>query len=1004
MSLLATMLILVATVAVAPVCTRYLGRDAGYPLGVLYLLAAGAFFPAASATMRGETTTYNVEWVPSLNVNFALQADGIGVVFTFIALLIGAVVFIYSARYLEDGRNTSFYLTMCAFTLSMVGLVLADDLILLFVCWELTSLASFLLIARSGYGGELASLRTLLITFLGGLSLLAAVVSIIAKTDTTSVTEALASPIWTEDAGFTTSMAILVLLAAFTKSAQFPFHVWLPDAMAAATPVSAYLHAAAVVKAGIFLLLRFSPAFHETLTWNYILIFVGLFTGAMGAWFAAQKTDLKKLMAYSTVSQLGLIVATIGIGTEEAIAAATLHTIAHALFKSGLFMMVGVIDHAAHTRDMRRLPQLWKKMPWSFSAVVLGCMSMAGIPPMLGFASKEAILTSAREAPGPEFVGWVALLGVAGGAVLTFAYCAKIVFGGFVDGTRADITVHEAPPSLLIPAALPIFVGLPLAFGVGVLDTPVQRAVEAALPGEELEHEVHLALWHGFNLELLLTFLILCVGVIIIMNRARLRAFIEHDSFDVDGAWVIGRVSKGLRRFGTKLSLLVAANNPTRHVAAQFTVLGIVLFAGCIAVFSTVGLDPQVGNLTEPIDAVVLIVVIGGVIGATLSDSRLAATVSLSAVGIAVTVQIFALGAPDVGLTQLLVEALTVLMIMLVLQKLPLTFGRGPRYGNSAAAGLAIFTGISAGLTVWVLTGRRVLPPVAEYYLNEAPAESGGSNIVNTILVEFRALDTLGELSVLGMAGVALIAVLSTVRDRYLDPEPSADKNYVKAPDLPLRVEGSTADKAMMEAWGNAIPLQLLIRLTIPLLAVISVILFWRGHNSPGGGFIAALVGSAVIALIYLASAKDHPVGAPKAPVYLISVGIALALGTGIWGLLAKGSFLEPINGYFLGQKLNSAMVFDLGVYSAVLGLVMAAFNLLGASEGTEEGTRERADQSVEGEVAGPMDSVRGEHPQDASPAPTKLARPTRTTSYLARGTVPRRDSPTEKSGKGKMK
>ncbi len=1004
MSLLATMLILVATVAVAPVCTRSLGRDAGYPLGALYLLAAGAFFPAAAATMRGETTTYNVEWVPSLNVNFALQADGIGVVFTFIALLIGAVVFVYSARYLEDGRNTSFYLTMCAFTLSMVGLVLADDLILLFVSWELTSLASFLLIARSGYGGELASLRTLLITFLGGLSLLAAVVSIIAKTDTTSVTEALASPIWKEDAGFTASMAILVLLAAFTKSAQFPFHVWLPDAMAAATPVSAYLHAAAVVKAGIFLLLRFSPAFHETLTWNYVLIFVGLFTGAMGAWFAAQKTDLKKLMAYSTVSQLGLIVATIGIGTEEAIAAATLHTIAHALFKSGLFMMVGVIDHAAHTRDMRRLPQLWKKMPWSFSAVVLGCASMAGIPPMLGFISKEAILVSAQEAPGPEFVGWLALLGVSGGAILTFAYCAKIVFGGFVDGTRTDIDVHEASPSLLIPAALPIFVGLPLAFFAGVLNTPVQRAVEAALPAGEVEHEVHFYLWHGFVLELWITLGIIAVGVVIIMNRTKLRAFIEHDSFDVDGAWVIGRVSKGLRRFGTKLSLLVAANNPTRHVAAQFTVLGIVLFAGCIAVFSSVGLAPQEGNLTEPIDAVVLIVVIGGVIGATLSDSRLAATVSLSAVGIAVTVQIFALGAPDVGLTQLLVEALTVLMIMLVLQKLPLRFGRGPRYGNAAAAGLAIFTGISAGLTVWVLTGRRALPPVAEYYLTEAPAESGGDNIVNTILVEFRALDTLGELSVLGMAGVALIAVLSTVRDRYLDPEPSADKNYVKAPELALRDEGSTAEKAMIEAWGNAIPLQLLIRLTIPLLAVISAILFWRGHNSPGGGFIAALVGSAVIALIYLASAKDHPIGAPKAPVYLISAGIALALGTGIWGLLAKGSFLEPINGYFLGQKLTSALVFDLGVYAAVLGLVLAAFNLLGAAEGTEEGTRERADQSVEGEVAGPMDSVRGEHPEDASPAPTKLARPTRKTSYLARGTVPRQDSPTEKTGKGKKK
>ncbi|UJH70431.1 proton-conducting transporter membrane subunit [Ornithinimicrobium sp. INDO-MA30-4] len=369
---------------------------------------------------------------------------------------------------------------MAAFTLSMVGLVLADDLILLFGTWELTSLASFLLIARSGYGGELASLRTMIITFVGGLTMLAGATAIIAKTGTTNVTEALAHPVWTQDAGFTGTVAVLILIAAFTKSAQFPFHLWLPDAMAAATLVSAYLHAAAVAKAGIFLLMRFTPAFHETPVWNYTLIFTGLFTGAMAAWFALQKTDLKKIMAYSTVSQLGLIVATIGIGTEEALAAATLHTIAHALFKSGLFMMVGVIDHSAHTRDIRRLPELRRKMPWSFAAVVLGCASMAGLPPMLGFVSKEEIFVAMQDAPGGAWMGWVALFGAVGGAVLTFAYCAKIVFGGFIDGKRTDVEVHEAEPSLLIPAVLPIFVGLPLALFVGVLDTPVGAAVKAA--------------------------------------------------------------------------------------------------------------------------------------------------------------------------------------------------------------------------------------------------------------------------------------------------------------------------------------------------------------------------------------------------------------------------------------------------------------------------------------------------------------------------------------------
>ncbi|MCE0485889.1 DUF4040 family protein [Ornithinimicrobium sediminis] len=976
MALLWTLLVVAVAVAVAPACTRYLGRDAGYPLGVIYLVATAVFLPAAAAVLRGEPVTYSAAWVPDLGVNFALQADGIGVVFTMIALVIGAVVFFYSARYLHDGRHLSFYLVMAAFTLSMVGLVLADDLILLFMAWELTSLASFLLIARSGYGGELASLRTMIITFVGGLTMLAAAVAMIARTGTTSVTEVLAHPVWDEDPTFTTVMAVLVLLAAFTKSAQFPFHVWLPDAMAAATPVSAYLHAAAVVKAGIFLLMRFTPAFHETPVWNYTLIFTGLFTCAMAGWFALQKTDLKKLMAYSTVSQLGLIVATIGVGTGYALAAATLHVIAHALFKSGLFMMVGVIDHAAHTRDMRRLPALRKQMPWSFATVVIGCASMAGIPPLLGFVSKESVFTAMREAPGPEWVGWVALFGAVGASVLTFSYCAKIVFGAFVDGDRDDLVVHEAQPSLLLPAALPILVGVPLALVAGVFDNPVGYAVQAALP--DSDHEPHFVLWHGLVLELWLSLAIIAIGVVLIMNRARLRPWAEHDTLNVDGAWVMTRMVRAFSTLGRVLVRTVRADHPTRHVAPQFVMLSLVALAGLPAVMATVGLAPLTPDLGRPIDLMMLVVIVGGVVGMVTADSRLAATVSLSAVGVAVTVQIFSLGAPDVGLTQLLVEALTILMIMLVLQKLPLRFGRAPRYGQSAAAGLAIVTGVAAGLLTWGLTGRRERTPVAQYYLNEGPAETGGDNIVNTILVEFRALDTLGELAVLGMAGVAIIAVLSTIRDADVDPPPEDDRSYVPAPEVPLREPGSTAYRAITESWSNAVPLQLLVRTVTPLLALISAILFLRGHNAPGGGFIAALVGSAIVALVYLSAAKDHAVGPPRLPVYLIAGGVLTAIGAGLYGLAFLGSFLEPQSGYILGYGVGTALIFDVGVYLAVLGLVICAFNLLGAAQDSKEHTRERADQQVEGELPGPMDTVRGE-------------RPGRRTTFLASDTPPLR-------------
>jgi multicomponent Na+:H+ antiporter subunit A len=303
MTLVWTFLILLAALLVTGPLTRVLGRETGWLLAGVYLVAMAVFVPTAREVLAGGVVEVSVPWVPQYGVELAFRVDGLGVVFTTIALVIGAVVLAYSARYLSPGRHASFFPVMVFFTLSMMGLVLADDLVLLFICWELTSLASCLLIAQSGNAGEVASMRTLLLTFIGGLLLIPAVLLIVVRTGTMSVSEALAHPVWSTDPGFTALVAVLVAVAAMTKSAQFPFHVWLPDAMAASTPVSAYLHAAAVVKAGIFLLMRFSPAFHATPAWNATLITVGLFTAVLGARIALQQTDLKKLMAYSTVSQ-----------------------------------------------------------------------------------------------------------------------------------------------------------------------------------------------------------------------------------------------------------------------------------------------------------------------------------------------------------------------------------------------------------------------------------------------------------------------------------------------------------------------------------------------------------------------------------------------------------------------------------------------------------------------------------------------------------------------------
>ncbi|MDP3894419.1 proton-conducting transporter membrane subunit, partial [Nocardioides sp.] len=715
-----TLVWLLAALALVPLAvpslTLAFGRRTGWPVALVFLGLAAAMVPAGRTVLDGGEVSQRASWVPALDLELALRMDGLGLVFVMIALVIGAAVFAYSAEYLGEGRHVGFYLWMTVFALGMVGLVLADDLVLLFLCWEITSLASFLLIARSGSGGESASVRTLFITFVGGLTLLLAVVVVIVATGTTSLSEALGSQVWHERPGLTGVVAVLVAVSGFTKAAQFPFHPWLPDAMAAATPVSAYLHAAAVVKAGIYLMLRFSEAFSHVPVWNALLITVGLFTAAMGALFAFTQTDLKRLMAYSTVSQLGLITAAIGVGTPKALTAAVIHTIAHALFKSGLFMMVGVVDRAAGTRDLRRLPALRTVMPWSFATMILGTAGMAGIPPLLGFISKETILASMLQAPGPAWVGLVALAAAGAGAVLTFAYSAKIVLGAFVDGEREIGDAHGPNASLFLPAALPIWAGLPLALALGVLDAPVGRAVEA-MSGES-GYPLHL--WHGFTPELFVTAAAVVVGALLMGRRRFFYPLLERDLLPASGVTVLERLFARAARVGRALSHLVEADHPRRHVVPALLVLVALLGAGSIAIVAGGDIPATTPDLWQPVDAALLALIALGVLGTCLADSRIAATVYLGGVGIAVTVQLFSLGAPDVGLTQLMVEVLTVLVIMLVLRALPVRFGRERHPPPQVAvAVLAVTLGVATGVATWLLTGRRGLSDPAEYYLAE---------------------------------------------------------------------------------------------------------------------------------------------------------------------------------------------------------------------------------------------------------------------------------------------
>ena len=1028
MSMVITLLILAAAVALTPVLDRALGRNANYVLAVLYLAATVAFMPAVRAVLAGagdgpaapragpDPTVWSIPWAPQWGVDLALRADGLGVVFTLIALLIGAMVLAYAARYLPPGRHLSFALLMATFTLAMVGLVLADDLVMLFIAWELTSIASFLLIARSGGAGHGASMRTLFLTFIGGLTLLSAATLIVARLGTTDLTEVLGSEVWGSDAGFTTLVAVLVAISAMTKSAQFPFHVWLPDAMAAITPVSAYLHAAAVVKAGIFLLLRFSPVFAEVPAWNALLITAGLITAVVGGISALQQPDLKKLMAYSTVSQLGLIVTVIGVGTEAALLAAVLHTIAHAMFKSGLFMMVGVVDHAVGTRELRRMPTLWRVMPISFAVMVLGAASMAGIPPMLGFVSKESLLTGALSLAGPAWWGWTVALGIAAASVLTFAYCAKIVLGAFVDGrdpaldedgastAAADIHAtdetgalrdpagaHRPGVGFLLPAALPILLSVPLAFVVGVLDTPVGRGVEAAAGVSG--NDVHLALWHGLTPELGLTAGVIVLGVLIALARGTVFPALEARPFPVTGAQVLSGIDRAVERIGHLVEDPFDHDSPTRHLAT--IVLGVVAVVGIAAVVLRGDLPPIADGVNRVVDLVLLLAMIPAVLLMVRASSRLAVVVAMSAVGILVTVQIIALGAADVVLTQLLVEALSIIVIMLVMQKLSPVFPPIPAPHRALTAVIAIGTGLAVGGATYLFAARRGRSEIAQYFVDNTYEISGSTNIVNVILVEFRALDTLGELSVLGFAGVAIVAVITTIRHRHMDPPDHVEETATPR----LRAGGGTARTAILSAWSNTAAPKLLVRILTPILIVVSVILFLRGHTDSGGGFVAALVGSAIVALLYLSSADDRQVGPPRLPIYLIGGGIMVGVATGVLGFFRDG-FLEPIHGYLADEHLTTSMIFDVGVYMAVLGLFMIAANLLGtaATTGDEsggEGIRERADETVEGELSGPLPGTHGEGPDEPHVSERELHAlvPRRVgvrTAHLASGTPPK--------------
>ena len=931
MTLTGILLSTLVLVGITMLATRFIGRNAGWiaaaGLGAL-AFAVGNRTPEiiGGSGLGSGMVSETVPWIPSLNVSLGLRLDGLSALFLIIVLGIGALVMAYSARYMSERSvhpHTGYFAWMLLFAFAMTGLVLADDLVLLFVFWELTTLCSFFLINRSGDKASAPAVRTLLVTALGGLALFFAVVLIVVRTGTTVVSEALKSSVWAEDPGFTAGVAVLVALAAMTKSAQFPFHMWLPDAMVAPTPVSAYLHAAAMVKAGIYLLMLFSPALGGTVVWQSILVSAGLITAVMGAFFAMRRFDLKEIMAYSTVSQLGLIVALIGIGTPTALATAALYTLAHALFKASLFMVVGIIDRQAGTRDIRLLHGLWRLMPVTFVTTLLAGLSMAGVFPLLGFVSKEYLLGQMLTAGDSAMVG-IALTAVAVFASsTTFAYTGRILFGAFSnyrgtnrapqveDTQRQTKQVREAKPLFVGSALLPALIGL--VFGPAiVLLHPLLGAAGSAASGES--YAASFKFFGGFTIEFALSLTIIGLGLLAISQRRRLDNFFEGRILKFTAIDVVESIRTGALALGTRFGNATRTDSPTQHLATPWIIVGLVALAALLT-------TPLLGNLvsTEPwTDALWLGLLAATVLPAVFTRSRLVALILVGGAGFVVALWFFALGAIDVGVTQLLVELLTVVALVLILRRLPAVFHPVTRTRQALTAVLAIGVGALATLVTLVFTGGRDISAVGQYFLDEAYQDTGGTNVVNTILVDYRALDTFGELTVIAVAGIVLIGILRSRR-----------MLLQRTPDW-----SAWAHTALGRTSDNTLPIRLTARWAAPVIILLSFHLFWRGHYEVGGGFIAALVGATGFALAYLGASEDR--SAPVKWPYrgLLSAGVIVAVLSGIWGYQV-GSFLKPVRfdiplpwGGEYG--FTSAMVFDLGVYLAVLAIIIALINELG--------------------------------------------------------------------------
>ncbi|WP_180113457.1 monovalent cation/H+ antiporter subunit A [Acinetobacter sp. YH12073] len=883
----------------------------------------------AQDVFNGKTIIQTWPWLTQVGIDFSFRLDALGLLFSLLITGIGTLIYIYAYYYLSPKNSLSkLYVLLMLFMAAMLGISLSNNLILLLIFWELTSISSFLLVGYwSNYdAAQRGSRMALTITGMGGLCMLGGFVLLAQITGTYQIDQILTMSSQIQQHSLFVPTLLLILMGAFTKSAQFPFHFWLPNAMAAPTPVSAYLHSATMVKAGIFLLARLLPIFAGAALYHNLVTFIGLFTLCMAAFFAIFKEDLKGLLAYSTISHLGLIVCLLGIGSPLAVAAAIFHIINHATFKAALFMIAGIIDHESGTRDLRKLSGLWQLLPFTATLTMITAASMAGVPLTNGFLSKEMFFTELlANLTGPVMIVSAIIATFAG--IFAVAYSVRLVHGVFFDGPLGkevpNKEAHEPPFGMRAPAtllaALCILVGL---FPALLVEHIVNSTARASIQNPAFEG-THLAIWHGLNAPLLMSVIALLGGLIFYFALAKggkLRRI------DLDP--LLGRL-QGKILFDLFLKHLLLSSRKFRRFTEngklQSYLLWILIFSVAIVIvpFWLQGIGTGSRELIHaPIIAIVLWLLLFSACWMMLwfHHERIKAVLISGAVGLVVTMVFICFSAPDLALTQITVDVVTTVLLLMSLSLLPqLTPYESSVSRRWRDAIIAIIAGLGIAWISWLIMTRDH-NSISWFFMQQSIPLGGGTNVVNVILVDFRGFDTFGEITVLGIAAIGTLCMMDG-----------------------MRAHGTTITQGLTYRFN---PSPLMFRITsswiLPLALVISLYIFLRGHNLPGGGFIAGLITSLALVIQYIALGQDRAeqlIGAKSGRLYEVWIGIGLTIAglTGIAAWLWGRPFLTSAHIYvsppILGEMhLASAALFDTGVYITVVGATMLMISVLGDS------------------------------------------------------------------------